>query len=64
MHIEDWWMAAKRTVSEKGNLLYTFTKCIYSFSQILNENFTIFCFKYTQKEILENSDLWNKAETK
>lgn len=64
MHIEPWCMATKWSVLETGNFLYTFTKHIYSFSQILNENLTIFCFKYTQKEILENSDLWNKAKAK
>lgn len=57
-------MAAKRSVLERGNILYTFTKCIYSFSQILTENSAIFSFNYAQNEILENRDLLNKAETK
>lgn len=57
-------MATKWSVLETGNLLHTFTKHIYSFSQILHEYLTIFYFKYTQKEILENSDSWNKAEAK
>lgn len=52
------------SVPETGNLFHTSTKWIYSFSQILNEIFTIFYFRYTQKGILGNSDLQNKAELK
>lgn len=58
-HIEDWWMVAKRPVYFLS-LKHFFNPVL----QTLKENLTISYFKYTEKEDLGNSDLWEENQLK